>query len=319
MNSQKKTTVHLLGGLGNQLFGLHFGASVSFCLKNGLQLSDSMIPFGSNKSRTLQVSSFKLNDLDISYRTNNNKFLNSLKNFRLVRKFRWTFYKRIQKPISEKEVNHTNFKFKSGQKYTGYFQDWFYPDFLYENGFKLQCNTASDYATELINLFSNQEIICVHLRLGDYLEFPDIFKILPEEYFIESINFISKGRNFKIWIFVEDQIQAAKFYPKLIFQADKIFDRTAQISDIESFTILAESKYLIASNSTFSLWAAWLVNKNNGTVVAPKQLGIQGVPDELADSRWHRCDLLSMEIESSTQNLNSYAEKKAYFLNKFQN
>lgn len=313
------TTVHLLGGLGNQLFGLHFGASVSFCLKNGLQLSDSMIPFGSNKARTLQVSSFRLKDLDISYKTNKNKFLNSLNHFRLVRKFKWIFYKKIQKPISEKDVNHINFRFKSGQKFIGYFQDWFYPDFLYENGFKIQSKSTSKYATDLINLFGNHEIICVHLRLGDYLEFPDIFKILPQDYFIESINFISKGGNFKIWVFVEDQTQAAKYYPKLIFHADKIFDRTAQISDIESFTILAESKYLVASNSTFSLWAAWLVNKNNGTVVVPKQLGIQGVSDELVDSRWHRCDLSSMEIESSIQNLNSYAEKKVEFLNKFQN
>lgn len=319
MNKQKTTTVYLLGGMGNQLFGLHFGASVSFHLKDALELSDSMIPFGSNKSRTLQVSSFKLNNLDISYRISNNKLFKRLKQFRLVRKFRWTFYQRIQKPIREQEVKHTNFRFKSGQKYTGYFQDWFYPDFLYENGFKIQCNTTSDYATELIKLFSNQEIICVHLRLGDYLEFPDIFKILPEEYFIESINFISKDKNFKIWIFVEDQVQAAVYYPNLIFQADKIFDQTAQISDIDTFTILAESKYLIASNSTFSLWAAWLINKNNGTVVVPKQLRIQGVSDELADSRWHRYDLISMEIESSTQNLNSYAEKKAEFLNKFQN
>jgi hypothetical protein len=317
MNNQNRTTVHLLGGLGNQLFGLHFGASVSFRLKNGLQLSDSMIPLGSNKSRTLQVSNFKLNDLDISYRRNNGKIFNNLKHFSLVRKFRWIFFNRIQKPVTEKETQHINFKFKPGQKFIGYFQDWFYADFLYENGFKIQSKITSEYTSELINLLGNNEIICVHVRLGDYLEFPNIFKILPEDYFIESINFISKGRNFKIWIFVEDQIQAAKYYPKLIFQADKVFDRTAKISDIESFAILAESKYLIASNSTFSLWAAWLVNKNNGTVVVPKQLCIQGVPDALADSRWHRCDLSSMEIESSIQNLNLFAEKKADFLNRF--
>ena len=59
MKKSNSIKVQLLGGLGNQLFGLHFGAAVSSQLNIELQISDSMIALGSNKSRSLQILNFK--------------------------------------------------------------------------------------------------------------------------------------------------------------------------------------------------------------------------------------------------------------------
>jgi hypothetical protein len=316
----KKSTsikVQLLGGLGNQLFGLHFGVAVSSRLNIELQISDSMIALGSNKSRSLQILNFEFTSPDTAYRISKKKSFKFPGTNQLLRKIQWKLQLRRTQFINEEKMKVVNFKFKPGQSFSGYFQDWVFADYLYEEGKRLIPKKVSSHTEELINLLKQQRVVCIHLRLGDYLDFPDIFTILSEEYYLNAVKYFEQDEKFKLWIFVEDRSQAVLFYPNLVDRAEKVFDRGSKLTDVESFIVLSKSSNLIASNSTYSLWAAWFVNKNQGTAIVPKQLGINGVSDELSDARWHRYDFATRNIEEGTKNTNSYKAKRVEFLDKF--
>lgn len=317
MKKSDSIRVQLLGGLGNQLFGLHFGVAVSSRLNIELQISDSMISLGSNKSRSLQISNFEFSSTDIVYRVIKKRSFELLGTNQLLRRIQWKLQLRRTQFIDDEKIKVANFKFKPGQLFFGYFQDWVFADYLYEEGKRLMPKKISSHTEELINLLKQQRVVCIHLRLGDYLDFPDIFTILPEEYYLNALKYFEQGEKFKLWIFVEDLSQAVLFYPNLVDSADKVFDRSSKLTDVESFIVLSKSSNLIASNSTYSLWAAWFVNKNQGTAIVPKQLGINGVSDELSDARWHRYDFATSNIEESTKNINSYKAKRVEFLDKF--
>lgn len=317
MKKSSSIKVQLLGGLGNQLFGLHFGLAVSSRLNTELQLSDSMIALGSNKSRSLQILNFEFSSPDVVYCISKKKSFEFLGMNLLLRKIQWKLQLWRTGFIDEEKMKAAHFKFKPGQSFSGYFQDWVFADYLYEEGKRLIPKKISSHAEELINLLNQQRVVCIHLRLGDYLDFPDIFTILPEEYYLNAIRYFEQDEKFKVWIFVEDQSQAALFYPNLVDRAEKVFDRRSKLTDVESFVILSKSTNLIASNSTYSLWAAWFVNKDHGAVVVPKQLGINGISDELSDTRWHRYNFATKNIEESTKSTNTYKTKRVEFLEKF--
>jgi hypothetical protein len=77
------TKVKVLGGIGNQLFVLAFGFAVSMRLKTKLIIDDSLIHFGSNKSRTMETSSLVFNGFDIEFKSSKlSKLLNQKSNIK---------------------------------------------------------------------------------------------------------------------------------------------------------------------------------------------------------------------------------------------
>ena len=56
--SKDYVVVDLIGGLGNQLFGLVFGSALSKKLCCNLELDKSLINFGSNHNRRLEIQNF---------------------------------------------------------------------------------------------------------------------------------------------------------------------------------------------------------------------------------------------------------------------
>ena len=64
------TKIKVIGGIGNQLFVLAFGLAVSMRLKTKLIVDDSLIHFGSNKSRRMEISNLIFNGFDIEFSSN---------------------------------------------------------------------------------------------------------------------------------------------------------------------------------------------------------------------------------------------------------
>ena len=99
---------------------------------------------------------------------------------------------------------------------------------------------------------------------------------------------------------------------------DKVIDKSIGLTDIESFKLLCQGTKLVASNSTFSMWAAWFVNKNGFSAVVPMQLGIKGGSISLSDERWDRYDVAKRVIIPGVKSNARYLEKKKEFLSKFE-
>ena len=314
------TKVKVIGGIGNQFFVLAFGLAVSRRLITKLIADDSLILFGSNKSRRMEISNLIFNGFDIEFKSSKlSKLLNQKSNI-ILNKTIWKLFKLNVRVISEDKQKKPQFRFTKGQTFSGYFQNWFYVDYVYEQNsnfdFDLK-NPSSIYLNQVKDAEQSKPIF-VHVRLGDYLNLPEIYSILPENYFLDSLKHLGSNNNEKIWLFTEDFEQAKKFYPELIKKVDKVIDKSIGLTDIESFKLLCQGTKLVASNSTFSMWAAWFVNKNGFSAVVPMQLGIKGGSISLSDERWDRYDVAKRVIIPGVKSNARYLEKKKEFLSKFE-
>jgi hypothetical protein len=317
---KKFIKVKAIGGIGNQLFVLVFGLAVSGQLKTKLVIDDSLISFGSNKSRRMEIKNLTFKDFNIEF--SGKKFFKLFfqKPNLVLRKILWKILKLNKKVIRKENQSASHFKFKTGQTFSGYFQDWFYADYVYEqnSSFDFNLKNPSPIYFNLVKDAEQSKPIFVHVRLGDYLDFPDTYSILPENYFLDSLKHLGSNNNETTWLFTEDLEQVKKFYPELIKKVDKVIDQSIGLTDIESFKLLCQGAKLVASNSTFSMWAAWFINKNGFSAVVPLQMGVKGGSESLIDKRWDRYDLEKRVIIPGSKSNAIYLEKKAAFLSKFE-
>lgn len=323
LNSSKSTqknkiTMKLIGGIGNQLFGLAFGLAVADKLRATLLIDESMIPFGSNKTRTLGIRNFKVSGIPCKFKVNYVQRIRYVYNNAVLRRIVWKIS--VFKVVSEKMTNYLDFKFKSNQKFFGYFQTWFYIDLLKKLGYSLSLsndNTSDSYKNILHQVDFTNDVV-VHVRLGDFLKFPAIYPKIPESYYTQSLEAIRKVRSKESYIVVtEDKREVLEHYPTINLNAKMIIDRSSGLSDFENFLVISKANYLVSSNSTFSMWAAWMVKDKDGLVIVPDKYLFPLESQELVDSRWDKVDKKTGLIYPGDFNFNDFSEKKARFNAKF--
>jgi len=316
------TRVKVIGGIGNQLFVLVFGLAISHKLKTKLIVDDSIIHLGSNKSRKMEVANLMFNGFNIEYRRSKFKgfFVWHFELITFLNKILWKFSKLNRSLIFEDSLSKLQFKFTKGKSFSGYFQDWFYADYIYESNssFSFDLVDPSAKYIDLLNKAEQSKPTFVHVRLGDYLNFPETYTILPEYYFLDSLKYLNVNVNSEIWLFTENFNQSKEFYPELVEKVFKVIDKESGLSDLESFKLLSKATKLVASNSTFSMWAAWFVNKYGFSAVVPMGAATKDSDFQLADERWDRYDLETRVIIPGSKLSSGYLEKKREFLSKFE-
>jgi hypothetical protein len=120
----------------------------------------------------------------------------------------------------------------------------------------------------------------IHVRRGDYLNYPLIHPICDNSYYELAIENIKKinGNDIKFVVFSDDIEYCKNNYP-CFKQNNIIFDENT--STYESLYSLSTCDFSIIANSSFSWWGAWLKNKQ--TIISPKKwFGPQG-PQETKD------------------------------------
>jgi hypothetical protein len=320
MIRKQRTRVKVVGGIGNQLFGFFFGALVSKKLQTSLVLDTRLIKFGSNKERRSIFQ--EINTSSQTFEIIDSSMINEipLKYIDFYRKIYWKLINYFSRTISEQEYKSPGFKFNVNQSYSGYFQNWFYADELIKTVPELDLMPLkkSIRFSEELELLLIQNPICVHLREGDYLNFPDIYRLIPVEYFEYCLKQeLSRNSRRPIWIFTEDA-SSLKFYSDdFVNLASRVIDRSVGLTDLESFMLMAKSKTLIATNSTYSLWASWFVWKNGHTAYVPFQSYIFGVSNDLMDERWNRYDFEKDIFYPGKFNQERYNQLEREFLSKF--
>lgn len=281
--------VRIVGGLGNQLFGLVFGLAISEKINAKLILDGSFVSLGSNATRKLAVSDFDLGPFSVSYTGKIIQYIPFLGSNSLIRKITGKILRFFKRSILEEDLLDS-FKFRTGQTFTGYFHNWSYADYLFQKHSDFKLNLKSKSRTLLImekNLQLNNPI-CVHVRLGDFLVHSNLYSTLPEKYYLESITQIQKTYpNREVWIFTESESELKHYYPQLVKISTLIIDQKTSISDTEAFYLMSNSKYLVTSNSTFSLWAAWFVEKSDNYVIVPSFNSNSDLNGGLLDKRWN--------------------------------
>jgi hypothetical protein len=297
--TKQDVKVELVGGLGNQLFGLFFALAVSTKLNCSFALDKTLIGLGSNSSRKLELEEFQFSFKKI-------KFIES--KLARVPFLRRSLYGRrvfakmaLMKNAFDVEKSKQKLHFKS--RYRGYFQDWVYADYISQNSadFSFTVKEISDPLKKQLEALSKEDPVLVHVRLGDYLKFSDVYQILPEQYYLNAIKFLNESKiDRPVWLIIEDISEVKSLYPNLVSMASRCLDKKSELLDYEIFYLMANSKQLVASNSTFSLWAAWFISNKHGEVVVPSEFLVSGVQSKLIDSRWNQIDLNNYKILKKT-------------------
>jgi hypothetical protein len=215
------------GRLGNQLF--QYAVCKSIAIKNGY---DYHIP-----RDFLGVSQLKLKcDLGVE-----NKIVSN------------TFFQ------TSEDLHSDIFNIPDNTLISGFFQSRYYfknIEDIIKNDFKLEYCEKSE---NILKQFNVNECCYVHLRGGDY---KTIDWVLPEEYYKNAKNVITKkNKNIKFLV-VTDDVE----YSKTIFPNEQYITNDVFID----FYILSKCKFMIMSNSSFSWWTAYL-NNSYEYIVGPKR------------------------------------------------
>jgi hypothetical protein len=118
----------------------------------------------------------------------------------------------------------------------------------------------------LVNDMVNNESVSIHLRRGDYIG--TNLDILNIDYYKTAIEFIQNKIANPVYYIFSDNIEHAKemfdFIPHKIFVTENKGDES-----YKDMLFMSKCKHNIISNSTFSIWGAYLNRNKQKIVVAP--------------------------------------------------
>ena len=160
----------------------------------------------------------------------------------------------------------------------GYFQNYTYFDKYKDTLCKFI--RLEESIKKMITYDNNFETtISLHFRIGDYVKYPNIYQILPYEYYYKSIYFILNKQQTSmpthILYFCEEIEADLEKIKETIIRLqqdfpDLIFEKASEtLEDWQQLILMSCCKYNIIANSTFSWWGAYFNNFENKIVCYP--------------------------------------------------
>jgi hypothetical protein len=137
------------------------------------------------------------------------------------------------------------------------------------------------------------ERVGIHVRRGDYLQYPDRFPTVTEKYLEEAINYFMYRGYAKFLVFSDDI-----GWCKELFKDWGAFKDSFQFSEgrneYEDLSLMASCEHQIIANSSFSWMAAWYNTNKNKIVISPSKETWFGDGSDLSKNDLTR-DLLPKE------------------------
>jgi hypothetical protein len=163
-------------------------------------------------------------------------------------------------------------------KFFGFYQSYKYFKHNQEKIIKLidLKNQQKKIKDKYINIYSLNNLISLHFRIGDYKVAKDYHPIQDIQYYISALNLIKKLINLSnisvLCFFEEKDINLVNKNIQILennFKDSNIIKINTKISDYEQFLLMSLCKHNIIANSTFSWWTAYLNNYLNKIVIYP--------------------------------------------------
>jgi len=159
--------------------------------------------------------------------------------------------------------------------YRGYFQSVNYfnnikdqlPQFI-----RVKKKFSEEFERLYGNIFSQQKIIAVHIRRGDYLNLNDWWRdnlgsnnlTLPADYYRVCLQQIPNLQNYRIIFLSDDMDFVKKTFADI---PNALFSTNSAVID---FQLLLNAQICIIANSSFAWWAAYLNTKPQKRVFCPQ-------------------------------------------------
>lgn len=271
---ESKLILYFKGGLGNQLFQLCAGLSIARKLDVPLQFDDSWYEI--QQTDTLSNRSFKACDLELidpSMKCATPIWISNPKFQKIVRRFPSRMKERLGL-FEEIGISDCEKILKCRGKRSILSGYWMNPPILQEiETLKIALDSLQQrilrkypYLVEELKLEST---LTVHIRLGDYKNFPEIFDVLDSHYFEEALQFLQQGKSdyakSRIIVFTDDPDEA-KFRFGSTFAGAKWITSQEVPDELDTLLLMSLSNNLICANSSFSWWAAVSGNKSKRVV-----------------------------------------------------
>jgi hypothetical protein len=285
MSTNKPLSFQIVGGLGNQLYGLSAGIVFAQHLHRELVLDFNLVRLGANLSRVPEIQKIDLGELVNQFRSINTqeypvklfyekvrrRFNHSLPSVFSDRIIPNIFWKEIQGYTDTKESVPVQLSQISAGVNTigGYFTNFDWANRAIEHGFPMVLNPKSPsraYQSHQKSFLPHS--IALHIRLGDYLWLSDTYPILTEDYYLNALNAINYSAGDRIHVFTDSVDQLKTRYPRLMALKNiHVIDPLNEMCAVETMALMSKHDKLIISNSTFSSWAAWF--SRSSEVVTP--------------------------------------------------
>lgn len=252
--------VHLMGGLGNQMF--QYAAAKSLAIKLQTSLKYYFRDYYPYAKREFTLNKFNIKLDNISYLDMFKIKLSKHNSAFLYRKEEKEYYK----------FDLSFFDLPKNTLLKGFWQSYKYfipyDDFI-KKDFEI---TLNDIKTiNLANEINNLDSISIHIRRGDYISSSVTNKAhgtCTLNYYLEAISLIKKQvENPHFYVFSDD-IQWAKNNLKISGTLKFIENIKNEIIELKLMTLC---KYNIIANSSFSWWGGYLNKYPNKIIIAPKK------------------------------------------------
>jgi hypothetical protein len=282
---RESVEVEIIGGLGNQLFGLSAGLFLSRKTSTPLKLNLSQIGVGGTdhgKSiNEFQIPKSYFNDSKkVSLKPS---FIGRVSN-KIAREF--PAYKKTRDSFNgiytATELGfESEFESLGEPRYIkGYFQTHLYADFVRSELRELIIlKTESDWYLNKLREIEKSQPIAIHMRRGDYVRLREEFGVLDVQYYIDLISSLTEKNIRPIWIFTDSPELVRKEIKGTNLQDAIIIEPPSESSPNESMLLISRCNTIVMSNSTFSWWASYL--SAEGTLIYSPSKWFKGRTDPL--------------------------------------
>jgi len=253
--------VRLAGGLGNQFF--QFGAALRMLHDNNYKciILDKSALSNYKVNRSLELEKFIDFEKCIVPVYIESKFLCK---FRIPRFASFNF---LQNPF----VGDRNYKCalnapaSSSRVLDGYFQTQ-----LEQNDFDIMSSEINKLLVKgnCTQGLDNRKICVIHIRGKDFVSL-GLNYATSDEYYSESMDFMSENLNVKDFVVVTDDVS----YAKNLLKKTKYKVKVQSGEMLKDFITICQYSNRILSSSTFALWASTIGNNRvNSLVITPPSL-----------------------------------------------
>lgn len=263
--------LQIKGGLGNQLFQYFAGLYLAQVSNRKFQIDVSWYLNQPISTSNLYPRVFELEKFNLPEEVESvidTSFQSSVFMDRVTRRVPRQFGLKLGSVF---ELRPDEFSKRSILRINGY---WLSQNYLPPRNELLEflIGNLKQPSNQYLELVRESELVgplAIHVRLGDYLNFPEIFPVLGLDYYARSVAVLkqSKGVDQPIWLFSDEPEKAFNLLEGKL-PISKVIGPRDLPSSPEVLALLSMSSAIICSNSTFSWWAGFL-SKNQDQVVFP--------------------------------------------------
>jgi hypothetical protein len=268
---KKQIISQATGGLGNQLFQYAFAKELSriYNLPFKLDLSFfdyyelheySLDPFTIEKDYTTREEIAELNEKD----TGNNLFS--------------SLFKRKIHRYEEQKFSYSDHYLK-GLSFPLYLKGYWQSEKYFKHveqeiraDFKV-LTPPSEENKHVLDQIKKTNSIFLHVRRGNYVTDQETLKFhgsCSKAYYTSAVKCFQEVVDNPVFYIFSNDIPWSREH--MDFDVEKVFvDLNDDSKDYEDFRLMYSCKHAIIANSTFSWWAAYLIENATKQIIAPKQ------------------------------------------------